>query len=90
MDTLIPTVLAENSPKIVLTFGEPEVTDGDYTVSYIWRVTAPSCLSITVPTSTIIPEASNDILSAFEAMHSYEFNVLQGVLLVTDITNASS
>lgn len=75
--------------------------DDSFTRQYIWRLTVPgtdgesvtilSGFSLDIEEDDLaIPEASKDILDDLEPNHTYEFNVLEGVLFVADVTNAST
>lgn len=75
--------------------------DDSFTRQYIWRLTVPGTdgESVAIPSGfsldieeddLAIPEASKDILDDLEPNHTYEFNVLEGVLFVADVTNAST
>lgn len=62
--------------------------DSDYTRQYIWRMTIPTNnvnLSMTGVLNT--PQSTKDILDNLEVGHDYEFNLLEGVLFVADITD---
>ena len=60
-------------------------TDDGRTKSYIWRLKYSTGMNIIIG-NAVIPDATKEILDDLEDGHTYEFNVLEDVLLVTDIT----
>ena len=58
--------------------------------NYVFRMTVPDA---GVPNMTfnyvVIPDSTKEILDALETGHTYEFNVLGNIMLVTDITQTT-
>lgn len=59
--------------------------------SYVFRMTIPTTGTMNITLNgVIIPDVAREILDNLEASHTYEFNIFEKVLLVTDITSTDS
>lgn len=77
-------------PAIGIEFEDIDENDG-YARQYVWKLELADWDSITMLLpNLIIPESTKDILDNLEKDHTYEFNLLNKVLFVADITDVAN